>query len=195
MLAQKSDRVAGKGIFITGLGVTGGVYQNEITQNLLGFQGTYTDTVGAYFFPISAEYCILNSFSAGLQFRPGRYIDDEDYEDNIAATFDLLVSYHMINRTRNDLYVQLALGPAWLTIDNSFAAARGDWAGLHAGLNLGYRHFFGKTIGAHVHLGWSTFALEQTYLEVANASVSPQILYWDMLITGTEFGIGLCARF
>jgi len=193
--SQKSDLVAGKGAFIAGLGVTGGVYQNEITQNVLGFQRVSTDTAAAYFFPISIEYCILNRFSAGLQLRTGKYIDDVDYEDNIVGSFDLLVSYHIVNRTRNNLYVQLALGPSWLTIDNERAYARGDWAGAHAGLNLGYRHYFGRIFGVHLQLGWASYRLEQQYLEVANTVVDPQLLYWDMLVTGTEFGFGLCARF
>jgi hypothetical protein len=197
---QRSDGsdgrgVADRGTWIGGIGFQAGVYKNIIRQNVFGLTDTETDSVAATFFPVSVEYCILNQFSAGLRFRGGRYIDDEDYSANTVNGLDILLSYHILRKQNNDLFVQLAAGGAWLSIRNSRDDVTGTWRGSHAALTVGYRHYFGRRIGVHVTLSRPGYEFLQESLDVAGIVVDPEDARWDMSLSGVEFGFGLSARF
>jgi hypothetical protein len=186
---------AGKGTWIASLGWEGGIYFNDVETNLFGYDTTFTDTAGAVFFPVSIEYCFSNLFSAGIQYKRGRYIEDEAYQSNATGVFDVFVNFHFLKKERNDLYARLSVGAAGLTIEDDEFDSKGEWTGSHAGFSLGYRHFFGKTLGAYVTLGRSAYVLNQKSLTALNTTIDPEDFKWDLTLSGYEFGIGLVARF
>ena len=194
-LVSFSQQVSEKGTWIVGLGLEGGVYTNEITNNVFGTEENYTDSAAAYFIPLTVEYCFLNRLSAGASVRLGKYIDDEDYEDNDTRVFDLFVAYHFLKKQRNDLYAKIAFGSSNLIIENDLSDAEGEWSGGHFGIGLGYRHYFGEHIGVHVYIQNGAYNLKQKSLRVGSITVDPDDARWDMMLRGPEFGFGLVGKF
>jgi|GEM_PF-2338089 len=192
---QGSGLVADKGTWNVGVGGLTGFYINEVKTNIFGFDSTFTDSAGAVYLPIRIEYCFFNKVSGGIAIKFGKYIDDLDYSSNIANVFDVFVCYHFLKKEKNDLYARLELGGAKLVIEDSSVDARGEWSGSHVGLGIGYRHYFGQTIGVDVHLGNSSFSLKQNSLSVGNTNIDPEDLSWDIDLSGFEFGFGLVAKF
>lgn len=192
---MQAQQVAEKGSWILGIGSEAGIYSNEVTTNVFGFEETYTDTAGAFFFPLSVEYCVLNRLSVGTQLRLGKYVDDEDYEDNNTGVWNFSVAYHFLKKERNDLYARIAFGPANLRIENNRSDATGEWRGGHFGVGLGYRHYFGKTVGVHLYVQNGAYTLRQESLSVGNLIIDPDLARWDMVLRGPELGFGLNVKF
>ncbi|MEY3398478.1 MAG: hypothetical protein RL220_1072 [Bacteroidota bacterium] len=190
------NTTSAKGNWIVQLGWEGGLYFNEINTNLYGADSSYVDTAGAVFYPLSVEYCFTNRFSGGIAFRNGHYLTDQAGETNRTNVFDFLVSFHLLEKVRNDLHLRLAFGPAALRVERDVHPKfEGTWAGGHFGLQLGYRHYFGKHIGLYASLGRNGYSLNQKTLSAYDVAIDPDDARWDMSLSGWEFGFGLVGKF
>jgi hypothetical protein len=190
LIAQ--DNASSKGNWAASIGWEGGIYYNDITTNLYGADSAYTDTAGAVFVPIHIEYFLSNRLSAGITFKSGRYIEDNAYESNKAGVFDLTIAYHILQKPKGDLYVQMALGGSSLHMErNAFPSFTGDWSGGHFGLGAGYRQYFGKHVGMYTSFGYNTYSLNQRALNTEGVAIDPEDASWDMKLRGYEFSLGL----
>lgn len=186
------DNASSKGTWAASIGWEGGLYFNDIETNLFGEDSLYTDTAGAVFVPIHFEYFLSNRISAGLTLKLGRYIEDEAYESNRARVFDLTVAYHLLQKPKGDLYIQMALGGSSLHMErNAFPSFTGDWSGGHFGLGAGYRQYFGEHVGMYTSFGYNSYGLNQQALSTEGIEIDPNDASWDMKLRGYEFSLGL----
>lgn len=186
-----------KGKFIATAGIKLGFYQNDITLYALGADSTAKDTTGAFYYPISLEYCITNRISAGITYRPGQYFEDDDQSNNKVKAFDMHATFHFMKKQRNDLYARFQFGFGNLNIKNidDIASSEGNWSFGSAGLSLGYQHTFGEHVGLFLNLGRANYNLTQKDLYLNGVKINTADIRWDMDLRGTEFSFGLLGRF
>jgi len=186
-----------KGKFIATAGLKLGFYKNDITLYAFGADSTGTDTTGAFYYPISLEYCITNRISAGITYRAGRYFEDDDQSNNKVGAFDMHATFHFMKKERNDLYARFQIGFGNLNIKNidDIASSEGNWSFGSAGLSIGYQHTFGEHVGFYLNLGRANYNLTQKDLYFNGERVDTADIKWDMKLRGTEFSFGLLGRF
>lgn len=186
------DNASSKGNWSASIGWEGGLYFNEITTNLYGPDSTYTDTAGAVFLPVHFEYFFTNRLSAGFTFKRGRYVEDKANESNSAGVYDITLAYHLLQKPKGDLYIQMALGGSGLHMEkDDFPSFTGDWSGGHFGLGAGYRQYFGQHIGIYTSFGYNSYGLDQKNLNTEGIEIDPNDARWDMKLRGYEFSLGL----
>jgi hypothetical protein len=186
-----------RGTFLISVGGEAGIYQNDITQTFGAVQETREDTAGAVFLPISAEFCITRFLSAGVMYQPGRYIEDNDSEENRVRFFGVHASIHLFKRMRNDFFIRANAGVGRLQInteDTNFSQQT-SWNGAQAGLTLGYRHSFGQHVGFYITAGRHAYNLNIREWTVNGANVDLNRFEFDMDLTGYQLSTGLFLRF
>lgn len=186
-----------KGKFIATAGLKLGFYENDITLYALGADSTGKDTTGAFYYPISLEYCITNRISAGITYRPGQYFEDDDQSKNKIKAFDMHATFHFMKKQRNDLYARFQFGFGNLNIKDidDIASLEGTWSFGSAGLSLGYQHTFGEHVGFFLNLGRANYDLTQKDLYYNGIKINTAALGYAMSLRGTEFSFGLLGRF
>ncbi|MDZ4751336.1 MAG: hypothetical protein SGI87_06945 [Flavobacteriales bacterium] len=184
-----------KGTWSASIGWEGGIYYNDVETNLYGADSSYTDTAGAVFVPVHLEYYINNRLSAGIKMKFGRYIEDNANEENSARVFDITIAYHLLQKPKGDLYIQMALGGSNLQMErNAFPSFDGEWGGGHFGLGAGYRQYFGDHVGLYTSFGYNSYGLNQKSLNTEGIEIDPKDASWDMKLRGYEFSLGLIVK-
>lgn len=153
-----------KGNFLISAGVGIGYYGTKSFIN--GEQQKNEDnTAGNINYPITVQYGVSDKFSLGIKIQPANWGDDPD--DNYEATnksgmFALLGEYHIKNTGKSDLYTRLSVGAiTW----NQTKTAPGEkqenkYTGINFRPSLGYRLYFGNTIGLYWDIAYSYYGMK-----------------------------------
>lgn len=186
-----------RGTFIISVGGEAGIYRNDISQTFGAIQETREDTSGAVFLPISAEFCITRFLSAGVMYQTGRYIEDNDNEENQVRFFGVHASIHLFKRMRNDFFIRANAGVGRLQINTEETnfSQQTLWNGAQAGLTLGYRHSFGQHVGFYITAGRHAYNLNIREWTLNGAQVDLDRFEFDMDLTGIQLSTGLFLRF
>ena len=189
-----------KGNMVFGLGTGLGIYRTTITDKTNTGMAPDKDTSGAFIFPLTFEYGVLNWLGAGARIGYHNYIEGKDSTNTNqkARGMDLMgcVNLHFLRSKHVDMFVSSEFGYSsfkyTVTVTNTTttygAMAIASGTGYSFGLNT--RFYFGKSAAFGLHLSFALEGFNYQNGEISDDIGSPATQF-RLKGNGKVFGIGL----
>jgi len=194
-----------KGVISIDLGADLGAHLNQWDSKYKGTTVGETDSSGAAttLFRLDAHYNILSFVSAGLHFRTGKYIEDEDNTEAAGNKVNMAgigIRLYPVNNDKFVWYIGTTLGSSKLEINRKYTFivdinSNYKLKSSHVGFESGFNWFFAKNFGMNLGLGYSG---QKFLLTDYSVNGDPQDLTdWEHILTtkGFHFNIGVAAYF
>lgn len=189
-------QVVQKGDFALDLGVEGGYYNVDIHQRLGELDSTYADTAATFFVPFHFEYMLSNKFAIGAVLKSGRYLSDDNSDNNQVTAFGVSLSYHPVVTEKLDLFVRVGVGSSALKIrEVVLVEVRTDFAGPAIEIDTGLKFYFSEHFGLNFNVGWNSYNLDIKEASIGGESLDLDDVDWTLDVKGVEVGLGFAARF
>ena len=184
-----------KGNMVIGLGGGLGIYHTTLTDKTNPNNLPEPDTSGAWVFPVTFEYAILDWVGVGARLSYSNYIVGEDSgttEKARAIDFYPFVNIHFAKLKHIDLFASAEFGYSNFKYTATYltysATAAGSGTGYSFGLNSRFYFGSGAKFGMHMRFAWEGFNYKNGV--ISDTQGSP-VTDFNLKANGKVFGLGL----
>lgn len=178
-----------------------GLYFNSNVKST--YQGTTfedrADSAGATYARINAAYGVLDFLNVGIDFRKGKYIEEEGNQDDVDNTFsniNLRVEGLFLNKDKFALFADAGIGKLWLRQWSTGAFnIENKYSGTSMYFGFGFKWFPLENVGINLNYSrnrYNLFLTEQTF---GSNQTDLSDYEYQLDVRGGEIALGLSLKF
>ncbi len=178
-----------------------GVYKNFYTykDGGLTIYDNEEDTVATAFNTIGLEYGLANWVSLGVNFKGGRYLEDNANKDNKFRVFEISSHFYFLNKDKFTLFGNATLGTSSLVENGRFfwnSNYEARFSGAHTSLGFGFKWLFIKEkVGLFFNYEFNRYFLDLKKYTVDNDNRDLSDVTWTYDVNGHELKLGISVKF
>lgn len=162
-----------------------------------------TTGTGTQMLRLNAQYSIFNRFSAGVDLRSGKYLENPENAEangNSVSLWGLNLRFYPVNREKFNWYIGTTFGGSNLEINRRYTfivtwTERYKFTSSHFALESGFNWYFAKNFGMNFGLGYCSqnYLMKEKYVN----SDKQDLTDWDNRLKagGMSISFGLAMRF
>lgn len=177
-----------------------GLYlKSEVNEKYQNYSQSRRDSAGATYAKFNVSYGVLNFLNVGIDFRTGKYLEEEDNAadyDNRFTNINLRAEGVFLNKDKFAMFADLNMGKLWLRQwSTGVFNIENKYSGISLGFGLGLKWFPFENVGLNMVYSrnrYNLFLRDQT-IGTSHTDLSDYELNLD--VKGGEFSLGLSFKF